>query len=567
MHRQIIILFFILSSGFLRALEVHDYSVKISSKVDSSSGFDVEIFWEADPKALSYEIYLENSGSFNLVQTISGNENSYTFFDAEYFQGQSKEVMIEKEFSVADSSTKGWGYLEIGYGIPIKESKGNVIIGIDNIAYDSIRTEIEEYKDNLNLSGFNAEIIQVPRAEHFNAKAILQTKQIFKAKYQQLEERLDYIVLVGRVAVPLSGSASPDGHSYESAGAWPADGFYGDFDGKWTDYLIDTVREGLFLDYHNNSAWDGKWDQTNFPSKLEASVGRIDVSKQEYFEENEFELLRGYFRKNNKFRNGGFDYPRRALIDDKFHLLFREVFAAEAWMNFSALVGYNNIDSMNARYHLRENPYLFFWGAASGGYDGIHETAYSIDYSKYDYLGIFGFIFGSRIVEWTVVNNTMKAMIASNPSFLTSLWTVRPYWHLHGMGVGKTIGKSALYSMNTGEKYRSHQFEPYVRAVFMNIIGDPTLEMLVVDPPENVLRTDNNGKVKLTWTAPEGINGFNIYFAEDISSEKIKLNDNLIKDNSFEIEKQGGVFIIKSVKLQKTNSASYWQESIGKIAD
>lgn len=568
MYKLFILLFFVLK---LSAVEVHDFSVKPGAIVDSSNGFNVEIFWEPDPKAINYEIAIGESSSFTNIEKIAGNRNSYTFFEADFFRGVTREIKIEKVFTLEDSTGKGWGYLEIGYGLPEVIDKGNILLCIDNIMYDSVEADFLEYVRALNLHGFNAEFVKVPRADYYNTKAVLQTKEITKAKYEELNGNLDYIILVGRVAVPYSGSTSPDGHSDETFGAWPADHFYGEFDGNWTDYLIDTVRElspeVKVLHHHNNSAWDGKWDQTILPSEVEVSVGRIDVSDLTYFEESEAELLKRYFRKNIKWRKGEIDYPRRTLLDDKFGFFNSELFATEAWRNFSALVGYDNIDELSGRWDLRDKEYLFFWGAASGGYTGISETAFSFDYANHPYYGVFGFIFGSRILEFMHPNNTLKAQIASEPSFLSSIWSVRPNWFLHNMATGKTLGEVSKNSINNGVNYDNHGFKAFTRAVFMNVIGDPTLEMLVTDPPQNVKQVINGNEVELSWELTPDAEYYNIYFAESLSSEKVKLNENPITDNSFVTNNSNGIYIVKSVKLQITNSGSYWLESIGVVAE
>jgi hypothetical protein len=568
MYKIFILIIFTLK---LYSLELHDFTVMSNVFVDSTDGFNVELQWKPDTTAIEYEISINNSGSFTYFDKVPGTQNSYTFFDAEFFRGESKEIKIEKTFQLPDELAKGYGYLDIGYGLPLPDSKGNILLCVDNTLFDSIKTEFLEYVKILNLHGFNAQYVKVPRADFYNTKHVLHTKTITKTKYEELNGNLDYIILVGRVAVPYSGSTSPDGHADETYGAWPSDHFYGEFDGIWTDYKIDTVRElqpfVKMLHHHNNSAWDGKFDQTIFPSDVETSVGRIDVSDLPYFKETEVELLKRYFRKNINWRKGKVDYPRRTLLDDNFYFLNSELFATEAWRNFSSLVGYQNIDTLSGRWDLREKEYLFLWGAASGAYVGISEVAFSIEYAEIPFKGVFGFLFGSRILEFMHPNNTLKAQIASEPSFLTSVWSVRPNWHLQGMAIGKSLGEVALNSINNGEKYDDFGFKPYTGAVFMNIIGDPSLQMLVTDPPENVKIKKNGHTAEITWDTQADAEYYNVYFAENLMSEKVRLNLEPITLNQFSTQFENGVFFVKSVKLQETNTGSFWQESIGIIAE
>jgi hypothetical protein len=61
----------------------------------------------------------------------------------------------------------------------------------------------------------------------------------------------------GHVPVPYSGNFNLDGHDYHF-GAWPADVFYGDMDGVWTD---SSVTQTIASDPRNwNVPGDGKFD-------------------------------------------------------------------------------------------------------------------------------------------------------------------------------------------------------------------------------------------------------------------------------------------------------------------
>src|SRR5207253_1848922 len=85
------------------------------------------------------------------------------------------------------------------------------------------------------------------------------------------------------VPVPYSGKINPDGHS-DHVGAWPADVYYGDIDGNWTDTTVDFTQstrppsdaaDNLRL---TNRPGDGKFDQDQIPSAVELEVGRVDLA-------------------------------------------------------------------------------------------------------------------------------------------------------------------------------------------------------------------------------------------------------------------------------------------------
>ncbi|MDC1069026.1 hypothetical protein OAQ99_07695, partial [Candidatus Kapabacteria bacterium] len=120
--------------------------------------------------------------------------------------------------------------------------------------------------------------------------------------------------------------------------------------------------------------------------------------------------------------------------------------------------------------------------------------------------------------------------------------------------------------VNQNNKYESWAYSFFDKSVHMNIHGDPTLELLVTDPPINVSKQEMVDNVLIKWENSES-EFYNVYFAESLESDKIKLNDEFITGNEFITELKNGIYIVKSVKLEETNSASYWQESIGVIAE
>ena len=66
--------------------------------------------------------------------------------------------------------------------------------------------------------------------------------------------------------VGLKGNLAPDGHG-EHYGAWPADVYYGDVNGAWTDNSVWST--GAAWPRNHNVPGDGKFDQTTIPSQVE----------------------------------------------------------------------------------------------------------------------------------------------------------------------------------------------------------------------------------------------------------------------------------------------------------
>src|SRR5262249_57416229 len=65
-------------------------------------------------------------------------------------------------------------------------------------------------------------------------------KALIKADYTADTNNVTAVFFVGHVPVPYSGKVAPDGHSGH-IGAWPADMFYGDMSGLWTDSIWNTT--------------------------------------------------------------------------------------------------------------------------------------------------------------------------------------------------------------------------------------------------------------------------------------------------------------------------------------
>ncbi len=75
---------------------------------------------------------------------------------------------------------------------------------------------------------------QVIRQTVSRTSTVPQIKATIVGIYQQDPANTRALYLFDRIPVPYSGDMYPDGQS-EHAGAWPADVFYGDMDGTWTE--------------------------------------------------------------------------------------------------------------------------------------------------------------------------------------------------------------------------------------------------------------------------------------------------------------------------------------------
>jgi hypothetical protein len=142
------------------------------------------------------------------------------------------------------------------------------------------------------------------------------------------------------VPVPYSGFNNPDGHT-DHRGAWPTDTYYADINGAWTDATVNDVTSSNSKNH--NIPGDGKYDQDQIPSLVELQVGRIDLSNLPITTKTEEQLLLKYLNKLHRFKTKQIIVQERALIDEGDFTTMTEGFAQNGFINFSGLVGRNNI--------------------------------------------------------------------------------------------------------------------------------------------------------------------------------------------------------------------------------
>src|SRR5690606_29559346 len=109
---------------------------------------------------------------------------------------------------------------------------------------------------------------------------------------------------------------------------WPADMFYGDMDGSWTDNSVNSVQtqntNPADAARITNKPGDGKFDQSSPPSAIELQIGRVDLANMPGRTTwggpatlaSETELLRQYLNKDHAFRHRTMNVQRRAIIGD-----------------------------------------------------------------------------------------------------------------------------------------------------------------------------------------------------------------------------------------------------------
>lgn len=476
-------------------------------------------------------------------------------------------VSIARTNGESDNNKTAYGYRLISRQNRLR-NVGKTLLVIDETIFEFLKDVIEEYLEVLRLSGIRCDFRLAPRSESFNAKKVMETKDIID-KYYENNNDLENVFLFGRIAVPMSGRYTPDGHVDESFGAWPTDLYYAILNGQWKDEESDTTNPTAFPD-HKNIVGDGKFDNGYLPKAVSFNIGRIDMYNLPFYNESEVVLLKRYLEKDIAFRKGKIRPTNNAIMDNGFENVYRERFATEAMINFGAMFGEDNYESKRSREIMDKDDYLFFWGAAPGATNNIFDVVYADEVAERGFNSVFNTVFGSRAVEWNSENNIMRAITASEPMTLTCRWGVRPYFYNFFMGAGYTIGFCHSYSIKS--VLSSNGSISMKNTVHQNLLGDPTLKMYYPDMPKNfeVEYNEESMKYEFTWGVTENAFAYNIYFREEKNGNYILLNEAWIKEDSYQIElaeNDNLEFIIKAIEKVENNQGYYFEESIGAKED
>lgn len=531
------------------------------------NGSTISLKWPKESYSGTFDIYARNFGdvNFNKITSVAGTVNSY----------DDKTGTTNKEFLVVKNNgtaADALGYIYAGnkFDAPIK--KGGIVLLIDSSYINALSSEINQLKNDLVASGWQVNTMYVKRT----SKPIA-VKAKLKTFIESLKLRPKTLYIIGHVPVPYSGYFStngdrppPDGHvegSGNHTGAWPADCYYGDFEGFWTDYTAD-CSTGSSSRFHNIPK-DGKFDQTTIPNNIELEIGRVDMFDMDNFSSNDTLLMREYLNRVHSWRNGEIKFTKHALIDNNFTGLN---LASTGYHNLPCFVGIDSVFD-NRDYFTEQNKtsYLWSYGCGAGSYNscsGIGTTP-TFASSKGQFSNGFTMLAGSFFGDWDSKNNLLRGALAAGS--LASCWGGIPKWYLHHMGLGMNIGYGAKISINNNTEYFNGQFNGSWNGVFIALMGDPSLTMNTIKPPTNLVITSNNGNVKLSWNKSSEAESYNIYRIDtanyDITLARTKCGTSSNTTDTFftdDCNWSSGkyVYAVTSVKLETTGSGTYINQSM-----
>ena len=531
-----------------------DASVELSANVQKNPSL-ITLHWVANAGATQYTVQrkLKTSANWGAVMgTLPGTATEFT--DSTANVGTSYEYKVVR----SAATYTGYGYINSGIEVPLVESRGNLILVVDQTFATSLQWEIDRWVNDVVGDGW-----KVIRLEADRAATAADVKVQIKQTYDQSMPRAKCVFILGHVPVPYSGELNPDGHP-DHVGAWPTDTYYADMNGTWTDNTVNNVVAGD--DRNDNIPGDGKFDQSIIPSDVELQIGRVDFANMPSFATSEQELLRNYLNKNHAFRQKLFTTISRGLVDDNFGYFGGEAFASTGYKNIGPIVGPNNVVANDYLTTMADSNYLWSYGCGGGWFQGAGGIGSSGDFANSHTQSVFTMLFGSYFGDWDSQDNFLRAPLAQGLT-LTNAWSGRPHWVFHQMAMGETIGYCARTTQNNNSTY----FASYgARFVSIGLIGDPTLRNDVVAPPTQLKATNEGYNVKLTWEpSTDEILGYNIYRKNATGvNDFVRLNSDPVTtleftDACIKPMEFGYLYMVRALKLEHTPSGSYYNMSSG----
>lgn len=535
-----------------------DLSVQVQATVQTNPA-QITLDWKADPTATSHYIYRKLKTDITWgspLATLGGTDSTYT--DASVTIGENYEYRIFKT-----GNLDGYGYINAGIQVPAVDNKGGMIVVVDDNFTTSLNNEIDQLVDDLEADSW-----MVTRIDLTPADDVASVKMAIQNVYTQ-NTNTAAVLLLGHVPVPYSGLMNPDGHP-DHIGAWPADVFYGEMDGTWTD---NTVSDQTATQSRNhNVPGDGKYDQSDLPNNAELQVGRIDFFDLPAFTDTEEDLLRNYLQKLHDYKTVQWTAPDRGLVDEGNFSNFDEGFAQNGWKNFVPMFGKDEVYELDYQSTLATDAYMWSYGCGGGTYTSANSVINTSEFASQNTQTVFTMLFGSYFGDWDTQDNLLRSSLASGTT-LTASWAGRPNWQYHHMALGENIGYSGLLSQNNPGLYEVSTLPLFSRWTHIALLGDPSLRMHYPEMPSNLTLLNNLNHAELSWTGStgSGILGYNIYRRTPADDQWTRINNTIVSNTMYTDSTLAAaddyIYMVRAVELKTTFSGSYFNQSLGITAE
>lgn len=527
------------------AQNVADLDPHVRASVTSNS---IKLTWDAGMDVTSWSIRKrEGTSAWTTLEAMLPAATT-TYEDKAVTAGKPVEYNVQRR-----GTTIGNAYILAGIDVPFPDDVGVVALVVDEATAKNVAT----LEDDLGREGYDVERVVVAATDRPEA-----LKEKLKALKTKHGARFRTAFLLGSVPRAFSGLLNPDGHP-DHRGAWPADGYYADLDGVWTD-TVDLGGEGAFV----NKSGDGKFDQSTYPTPLELAVGRVDFFEMAAFAPlDEQGLIKRYLDADHAYRTAQKTYSPRTFVSDNFGYFSGEAFARLAWRDSYAIYGSGPQSGKPIFDALEDSAgYGLAFGCGGGNPTGAGGVGSTDDFVKRAPRAVFFGLFGSYFGDWSYKNNFLRAALGSSGGVLATAWFARPWHHLHSLGALHTFGEAMLATMNnSGVDYDVGNFP---RSVHLALLGDPTLRLFVARAPTALTANNNLSAVALSWTAsPDADSGYAIYRRKDVGWEKLGATTSSTYRDETVTDGTTYKYRVVAVSKKTTGSGTFFLHSPGPIVE
>lgn len=518
----------------------------------------ITLNWVTNGTSTQYQVYRKLKADLSwgvALATLAGSASQYV--DNTAIVGTNYEYRVSR----VGSNYSGHGYINAGIEVPEVSFRGKLILMVDSSFINTLAPEISRLIKDIEGDGW-----EVIRHDVLRTGSVTHIKDLIVSDAYLDSANTKAVFLLGHIPVPYSGNINPDGHS-DHLGAWPADCYYADIDGVWTDNFVNSTT--LSPPRTQNVPGDGKFDQSNVPTDLELQVGRVDFNNMPAFALSEQQLMKNYLDKDHEYRKKLFSPVKQAVIDDNFGYFSSEAFAGSGYKNFAPLVGASNITSADYFTSMTGTSYAWSFGCGGGSFNSASGVGSTSNFATANLQGVFTMMFGSYFGDWDTQNNFLRAPLAQG-KVLTNVWSGRPHYQFHHMGLGENIGYGILLTQNNpGGLYFDSPTSITGRWIHNALLGDPTLRNDVVTPVSNVIATKSGYDCHISWSASTEttVVGYNIYMKNDTTASYKKLNATPVTGTTYTdnclLYKGVYTYMVRALKLEKVPSGSYYNMSEG----
>ena len=542
-----------------RADSTFVYAVQLSAVVQTNPP-QIKLNWEPDPYgATNYVVYRKSKTDLSWgtpLAILPGYVTNFT--DTAVTLQSTYEYQVVKH---AVLGYRGYGYLYSGIEAPALENRGTVVLVVASESTLGLTNELARLQEDLVGDGW-----QVIRHYVSSNDTPQNVRALIQADYHADPTNVNTVFLLGHVPILQSGYLNYDGHGSRPM---PADAYYGEMNDDWP---TDPTNSPSYL-----------------PSDVALMVGRVDLANMPGAQSaapwsNEVALVQNYLNKDHAWRTGQMRVQRRALMGNRRGDEGGMAVAASGYRAFEPLIGPGNTTEANVadaapaneRWSsmLSASSYLWAYGCGGGqntaiGYLGTHLTDYEVwstDLVDNNAQGVFVMVYGSHFGNWDVSDDIMRAVLATPQTGLACCMSGVPHWFFHHMGLGETIGYSTRLSMNNSTMYQT-QSNRFTRAVYIALMGDPTLRLDSVRPATNLNALVDGQGVHLTWGGSDtNVLGYNVYRSAVDGGPFSRLNRDPVAGTTFtDVTAPAGkqTYMVRAVQLEKNFSGSYFNLSEG----